>query len=349
METRRLGHSDLNVSILGMGCWQYGGGSYWGEQSQSDVDDVVREAVNLGINYFDTAEVYNDGDSERSLGIAMKGLRDRMIIGSKISTGNIRPAQIKRHCEASLNRLQTDYIDLYMLHWPINRLSIKHYTNDELLLNEPPDLSEVLGALSLLKQEGKIRHIGISNHGVEQMKQAESTGIPVAANELAYNLFSRAIEADILPYCVNRDIGIIGYIPLMQGLLSGKYSSFQEMKPLHLRTRHFHQSRGEGARHGEEGAEAELEQALTQIREVADELGVTMGTLSLAWSTANTAVSTTIVGSRNIQQLRSNAEAATLTLSGEVMSRLNEITQPVLSKLGDNPDYYENRYNSRIR
>jgi len=348
MQRRRLGSSDLTVSVLGIGCWQYGGGKYWGDQSQRDVDEVVHRALDLGINYFDTAEAYNDGESERSLGLALKGKRDQAIIGSKVSTSNAKPETFRAHCEASLKRLQTDYIDLYMLHWPITPLSVKHFTDDETLIATPPSVQEAFGTLQALQREGKIRHIGISNHGVKQMEEALATGTNIAANELAYNLLSRAIEDSILPYCGQQRIGVIGYMPLQQGLLSGKFTGFGAVKPMQARSRHFHRSRGEGTRHGEDGAEAEIEVALQGIRQVADELGLHMIELSLAWVIANESIATAIVGSRNAEQLLLNARAADVVLAADVVARLNEITAPVLSKLGTNPDYYENRGNSRI-
>jgi myo-inositol catabolism protein IolS len=348
MKKRTLGSSGLQVSVLGMGCWQYGGGSYWGEQNQQDVDAVVHRALDLGVNYFDTAEVYNDGESERSLGISLKGRRHEAIIGSKISTSNTSSSVLREHCDASLKRLQTDYIDLYMLHWPISPLSVKHFTKDEALIANPPQLQEVFEALHGLQKEGKIRHIGISNHGVQQMKEVQTTGVQVVANEMAYNLFSRAIEESILPYCIENRIGVIGYMPLLQGLLTGKYAKVDELRPMQARSRHFHHSRGEGTRHGEEGAEAEIHVALAEIRKLANELGTHPIVLSLAWAVANEAICTTIVGSRNIAQLELNIQGATYELAADTVKRLNEITEPVLAKLGNNPDYYESRLNSRV-
>jgi aryl-alcohol dehydrogenase-like predicted oxidoreductase len=343
-----MGSADLQVGLLGMGCWQFGGGSYWGPQSQKDVDEVVHKALDLGVNYFDTAEVYNDGDSEISLGLALKGRRHEAVIGSKISTANTVPSVLREHCEASLRRMQTDYIDLYMLHWPLNPLSVKHYTSDEKLISSPPTVAEVFGALTDLQREGKIRYIGVSNHGVAQMKEVQATGATFIANELCYNLVSRAIEDSILPYCIEHQIGLIGYMPLQQGLLTGKYPTLDDVKPMLARTRHFHHSRGTGSRHGEEGAEAEINAALPQIQKIADELGVHIAELSLAWSVANEAMTTTIVGSRNLEQLIQNMKGAELELSDDVVKALNDITQPVLDKLGTNPDYFENRYNSRV-
>jgi myo-inositol catabolism protein IolS len=348
MKTRTLGTSGLQVSILGMGCWQYGGGSYWGHQSQKDVDEVVHRSLDFGINYFDTAEVYNDGASEISLGLSLKGRRERAIIGSKVTTANAAPGLLRKSCEASLKRLQTEYIDLYMLHWPISPLAIKHFTADSQLIDSPPSVQEVFAELQELQQAGKIRHIGISNHGVKQMQEVRATGVQVAANELAYNLLSRAIEAEIMPYCVNNHIGVIAYSPLLQGLLTGKFTDLSQIKPMQARSRHFHHSRGAGTRHGEEGAEHEINTALKEIHTVATELGVDMTTVALAWAAANESISTTIVGCRNTAQLEHNVKGAGFGLNGDVIDRLNQITQPVLQKLGGCADYYENRYDSRV-
>ncbi|MDQ1909693.1 aldo/keto reductase [Paenibacillus sp. GD4] len=349
MKVRRLGTSELQLSVLGMGCWQYGGGDYWGAQSQKDVDEVVHHALDRGINYFDTAEVYNNGESEISLGISLKGRRHEAVIGSKINTANARPDLLREGCEASLKRLQTDYIDLYMLHWPISPLSIKHFSSSSDLIQSPPTVEEVFFTLQELQREGKIRYIGISNHGVEQMMEVQATGVEVVSNELPYNLISRAIEETILPYCVNQGIGVIGYMPLQQGVLTGEHNELSSVKPMQARSRHFHHSRGTGSRHGEEGAEVEIHQVLNEVRMIAAELNVTMSALCLAWAVANRGITTTIVGSRNAAQLELNAAAASLKLERDVMDRLNRISEPVLAKLGSSPDYYENRFHNRIR
>src|SRR5690606_5455375 len=131
MEYREIKNGDLKLSIIGTGCWSFGGGEYWGSQDQNDVNDVVHASVGFGINYFDTAEAYNDGRSETSLGIAMKGIpRDKLVIGTKVSPSNCYRDTLIEHCEGSLRRLETDYIDIYMIHWPIHPHSIRHFTQD---------------------------------------------------------------------------------------------------------------------------------------------------------------------------------------------------------------------------
>jgi aryl-alcohol dehydrogenase-like predicted oxidoreductase len=345
---RKLGRSDLQVSILGVGTWQFGGGDYWGAQSQQDVDDVVHKALDDGINFFDTAEMYNNGASETSLGLALKGRRSQAIIGSKVTPANAAPERLRNSCEQSLKRLGTDTIDVYMLHWPITSLSIEHFTSDRAVIDHPPSLAEAFAALAALKREGKIRAIGISNHGVKQIGEVLACTGDIATNEMAYSLVSRAIEAEIIPFCGQHDIAIIADMPLAQGLLTGLFAGPEELPPMQARSRHFHHSRGKGTRHGEEGAEAEVFAAIAGIRALAGRLGVGMAALSLAWVMANEAVATAIVGSRNLRELSDNVAAVELVPGPEVMAELDAISRPALARLGNNPDYYANRLNSRI-
>lgn len=348
MEYRKLGKSGLQLSILGIGAWSFGGGDYWGAQSQDDVDSVVHKALDLGINYFDTAEAYNNGTSETSLGLALRGKRGRAIIGSKVAPANAAPDRLRKSCEQSLRRLGTDYIDVYMMHWPINPHAIEHFTSDPTTIAQPASIEDAFGTLKALKNEGKIRAIGMSNHGIKQMDAVLAYTDDVVANEMSYSLLSRAIEASILPYCENHHIGILGYMALQQGLLAGRYSRIDEMGPKLIRSRHFHHSHGPETRHGEEGAEADVFEAVAKIKALAAKNNVNMGTLALAWAMANPNMTTTIAGTRNLTQLSRNAEAVDYKIDRDVMEQLDAITRPTLEKLGDNPDYYENRNNSRI-
>lgn len=344
-----MSNTNLSLSVLGMGCWAYGGGKYWGEQSQKDVDEVVHAALDLGINYFDTAEVYNDGESERALGLALKGRRTEAVIGTKVSTSNTKADDLRRHCEESLKRLGTDYIDLYMLHWPINPKAIAHFTSDKGLISSPPSIEEAFSTLLQLQQEGKIREIGISNHGVLQMEEVRKTGVNIAVNELPYNLISRGIEEEVLPYCKKNNIGVLGYMALQQGILAGKYSLAESIPAAQAHSRHFHFSRGaDQSRHGEAGAEKEIFELLQVMNKIALEINTNILYLSLAWAMAKEGITSTLVGSRNISQLTMNVGAASFKLPGDVIEMLNRLSEPVLAKMGSNPDYYESRKNSRI-
>jgi aryl-alcohol dehydrogenase-like predicted oxidoreductase len=350
METRMCGNSGLRLSVLGLGCWAFGGGEYWGEQSQSDVDAVVGRSVELGINYFDTAEAYNEGRSESSLGRAIGKLpREAMVIGTKISPSNAYAARVAEHCEASLRRLGLDYIDLYMMHWPIHPHSIRHFTTDEAVIASPPSVTEAFDALMKLKAQGKIRHVGVSNFAKPRLDELLGMGYEIAVNELPYSLLTRAIEREAMPQCAAAGIGIIGYMTLMQGVLADIYPTIDDIPAWQRRTRHFDCRRTPECRHGEHGAEAETNAALAALRKIAGELGTTMPDLAVRWVAANPATTCALVGARNIQELEQNVAAAGNPLPADVVEQLNLATRPVLEKLGPSFDYYESTAHDRTR
>jgi aryl-alcohol dehydrogenase-like predicted oxidoreductase len=347
IELRSCGKHGLKLPILGMGCWGYGDGEYWGPQSQKEVNEVVRCAVEQGCNFFDTAEVYNKGASEESLGQALKGIpRDGVIIATKVNPSNTAPARLVKHCEASLRRLQTDYIDIYMVHWPITAHSIRHFTAEKLPVPSVPD---AFGTLSRLKQEGKIRHIGVSNFGRARLDEALATGVEIVVNELPYCLLARAIELEILPYCHAKGIGVIGYMALLQGVLADIYPTLADVPAWQRRTRHFDSRRTAECRHGLRGAEEETEDALKAIRRIAEEHGMSMPEIALKWTFAGKGITSSLCGSRTVSQFQMNLAAATEPLAPEVLEELNQATKPLLEKLGPSFDYYENPANDRTR
>ena len=321
MERRIAGKSGIEISPMGIGCWSYGGGDYWGPQAQSDVTAVANAALDAGINFFDTAEGYNNGRSEEALAVALKGRRHEAVIGTKVSRPD--PATIREHCEASLQRLQTDYIDIYMIHWPDDEIAIE----------------ESMAELARLQEDGRIRAIGVSNFGVEQLTAALDTGASIAVNQLCYNLLSRAIEPELLPLCRAHNVGILGYMPLLQGILTGQYKSAEEIPPVHARFRHFREDRPQ-ASHGEEGAEEEMFETLEAIQEIAKAEQVPMARLAIAWAMARQGITCMLVGTRNVDELAENLNVLNYSLSADVIERLDEITAPLLAKLGANPDYF---------
>lgn len=346
LAARPCGLSGLQLPLLGLGTWAFGGGTYWGPQDQHDVDEVVARALDLGINYFDTAEMYNAGTSETSLGVALRGRRDRAIIGSKISPSNTRPVTLRACCEASLRRLGTDHLDLYMVHWPIHANSIRHFTDDPELIAHPPSVAEAFQTLARLQAEGKIRHIGVSNYGVRQMEEVRGLGVRLAVNELPYNLLMRAIEPEIVPYCRQQGIGIIGYMTLMQGVLAGEFESFDALPAMRTRTRHF-TGRRPGSRHGEPGCEAETWLAIEKVRQIAREAQLPLADVAIAWALHNQDISCVLAGCRTLAQLEENARAVQRTLTPHTLRQLNTATAPVLHLLGTNPDYYQAASESR--
>ncbi|MDR3317998.1 MAG: aldo/keto reductase [Clostridiales bacterium] len=337
------------VSRIGMGCWAFGGGAYWGEQAQKDVDDVVRAALDSGINFFDTAQMYNDGASEKSLGAALKGARKSAYICSKVSPAKAYYKALKAACEESLTNLDTDYIDLYMLHWPINPLGIKHFTTDPAVISAPPTAEDAFRALSDLKKEGKIRDIGISNFGIKQMREALSVCPEIVANELPYNIISRAIEAEILPLCKERNLAIITAMTLQQGVLTGAFKSAAEIPPYQAHSRHFANGRGQGtSRHGEAGAEAEVFETVDLLRELSARLNASVPQLATAWALANPQITCALIGSRDKAQLDDNLKSLNVKIPQAAIDKINAVSLKVLKKLGDSPDYYEKSTESRI-
>ena len=342
----KLGKSDVFISPMTVGCWPFGGGEYWGEQSQKDVNHVVSAALDMGVNTFDTAEVYNNGESERSLGKALKGLRDKAVVISKISPSNCR--HVRQHCINSLQRLDMDYLDVYMLHWPVNTLAVKHFTSNETIIESPPAIEEVYQQLAELKKEGLIRSIGMSNFGRTQMEEVVATGVQIDVNELAYNIVSRALEAEIAPYCMEHNISIIGSMGLQQGLLAGMYRTADDVPKHQAHSRHFAQYRGEEtSRHYEEGAEQEIFEVVNRLHQIATDMNIHIAQLSIAWILKKPFMASTLVGSRNINELKMNVAACSMSISDEIEAIIDQISLPTFEKLGNSPDYYEHRSKSR--
>lgn len=336
---RRCGQHDLVLPALGMGCWAYGGGEYWGAQSQDDVDAVVRVAIEHGGNFFDTAEVYNDGGSERALGLALRGLpRDSFILGTKVSPSHTAAGTLEAHCEASLQRLGVETIDLYMVHWPITRKAIRHFTTDDIPI---PSVEEAFAALMGLQRAGKIRHIGVSNFSQARIDEALATGATIVINELPCSLLTRGIEADILPHCRDRGIGVLGYMSLLQGVLTDKWVQVGDIPVWQRRTRHFDSRRTPQCRHGLPGVEAETVAAVQRIRAIAVELGLSTSALALKWAMAVDGITSSLCGSRNLRQFRDNLAAAEHPLDPAIIRILNQATAPLQEALGPGFDYYE--------
>jgi aryl-alcohol dehydrogenase-like predicted oxidoreductase len=348
MEYRKSRNSEMELSAIGTGCWAFGGGDYWGDQDQEDVDAVVHASVEYGVNYFDTAEAYNGGRSEISLGQALQGIpRDKVIIGTKVSPSHCYAGTLQKHCEESLRRLQTDYIDLYMIHWPIHPHSVRHFTQDESVINNPPTIQEAIGAMLRLQESGKIVSLGVSNYSYRRLKNDIPDSVHVTVNELPYNLLCRAIEYDTMPYCAEKGIGIIGYMTLLQGILAGIYPTLSDVPAWQRRTRHFNCRGTTLCRHGEEGFELETEKALGEIQKIARECGLKMAEISTRWVLANKNITCALIGARNDAELNENLAAVEHPLEPSVVSRLNQITEELKTKLGNHCDYYESAENDR--
>ena len=325
MQFRELGQTGIQVSTIGMGCWAIVGGLNWGHQEKRDSLAALRAAYDAGITFFDTAEMYGDGYSEQLIAEALSDVRDRLVIASKVSPEHFARDDLRAACERSLRHLRTDYLDLYQLHWP----------------NRHAPLEESLETLEALRQEGKIRAYGVSNFGPQDLDACRAAGYPICSNQVAYSLLFRAIEYEIAPRCIERNISILCYSPLLHGLLTGKFSSIDEIPEDRARTRHFDARRRPQARHGENGAEDLLMETIEGVRHVAGELGESMAGVALAWLQRQPGVASVIMGARRPEQALRNARSADTRLPDAVVEQLNALSHPLKVRLGPNADMWQ--------
>ncbi len=331
MQYRKLGTFDLDVSAIAFGAWQLGDARFWGETDTVEAERTVHAALDAGITLFDTAEMYGDGQSERVLGKALGTRRGDILLASKVWPENCEPRALRESCEASLLRLDTDYLDLYQIHWPIRNVSVE----------------DACEQMMRLQDEGKIRAIGVSNFGPQDLSEWRSHADCIS-NQVAYNLAFRAVEFDIAPTCQEKHVGILAYMPLMQGLLAGVWDCVEDIPVMRRRTRQFASSREE-TRHMESGCEAELFDMLTDLRRIADGLDATMADVAIAWLIAQPGVTAAIVGARRSDQLLRNLNGAALVLSEDALTELDLVSSPVRKHLGANADLWNNGEDSRIR
>jgi aryl-alcohol dehydrogenase-like predicted oxidoreductase len=328
MQYRTLPSTDIQVSSVAFGAWSIVGGFNWGHQEESDSIAAIKTAREEGITLFDTAEMYGDGLSEELLQKAL-GKDPKAVIASKFGPKNARPEAIRASCEASLKRLDRDYIDLYQIHWPSYEIP----------------LADQLGAMEMLREEGKIRAIGVCNFGPKDMADILAAGA-IATNQMAYNLLWRAVEFDILPACSAANIGMLAYSPIMQGLLAGKFASADNLPEDRQRTRHFSCDRPL-ARHSEPGCEELTFATIDRFRTISERVGEPMADIALAWLLAQPGVTSVLAGARNPEQVRMNAKAGDLVLPDDILAELTDTTDELKTALGPNPDMWMSE--SRIR
>lgn len=328
MPYKSLGNTGIEVSEFALGCWPFAGGKVWGPQDDDVSIATVHAALDKGITFFDTAEGYNDDShSEGVLGRALVGRRSEAVIATKISPPHLLPDLVEEACDASLERLQTDHIDLYQIHWPNHEVAIE----------------DSLAALIKLRDSGKIRAIGVCNFGVQDLSDAlESTEI--VTDQLPYNLLWRPIEVEIQPKCLDNNVGLICYSPLAQGLLTGRYTSPDDVPDGLSRSRLFSKDRPL-AIHGEAGCEAEAFEAIKEVIRIANRLGEHPAKISLGWVRSRPGIAALLVGARSPEELDLNIPAFEYELPAGIAEELDTATDTVKSKLGSNGDMWsgENR------
>ncbi|MGA2141671.1 MAG: aldo/keto reductase [Brevinematales bacterium] len=311
MKMRKLGRSGLEISVIGLGTWAIGGADWrfsWGPQDDEQSEKTILKALDLGINWIDTAAVYGLGHAEEIVGKALKGMKKKPIIATKCErvwdkkgniAGNMKKESIKHEAEASLKRLGVEVIDLYQIHWP-----------------EPDnEIEEGWQAIADLVKEGKVRYGGVSNFNVSQLERAESI-FPVTSLQPPYSLIVPDIENNILGYCGNTNTGVIAYSPMYKGLLTGGFTG-QRAENLpendHRRfDRHF--------------LEPELSINLTfvnKLSRIAEMSGRTVSQLAIAWVLRRPEVSAAIVGARRPEQISETYQASDWSLDEAVQAEID--------------------------
>jgi aryl-alcohol dehydrogenase-like predicted oxidoreductase len=322
IETVRLGMTDLQVSPVAFGTWQLGGD--WGAVEEQESIDAIRSARALGVNFFDTAQGYGFGASEALLGKALRDdldhRRDEVVVATK---GGLRmtddglerdssPGWLRSGVEASLQALAIEHIDVYQVHWPDPKVPF----------------AETAGALQELVEEGKIRHVGVSNFDAAQMADFAETR-PVETLQPPYDLFRRDTEQD-LPYCASHDIGVLAYGPLAHGLLTGTMDESAHFPPGDWRgTAPFF--RGDGYR-----KDVQVVRDLKVFAET--DLGISVSQLAIAWVLANPAVQVAIVGARSRGHIEDSIAASQVSLSEDQLNRIEQICAGAVPLPGPSPE-----------
>ncbi|XP_071952239.1 uncharacterized oxidoreductase YqkF-like [Antedon mediterranea] len=328
MQRSLLGSSDLNVSQICLGCWQFNGGKSdetWPAQSIKVSQSIVDKAIEMGVNFFDTAEAYGMHKSEEVLGQCLGSRRRDVIIASKFGARvktPYRATDIEESLRLSLEALKTDYIDLYQVHWSV-------------MMN---DAKETVAELKRLQAKGQIKHYGVCNFGVQDMKDFKDAGGTAVTNQLAYNLLFRPIECDIIPACVDNNTSVLAYSPLQQGLLTGKFSKPEDVPEGRRRTRHFSKDSTTLSKHGQDGAEELTFKSIESIRKACEEESVLMATASLSWLLKQQNVASVIVGCSSADQLEQNCKL--VQVSQEFNKKLIEATDELKNVFGNNPDMW---------
>ncbi len=314
METRRLGRSNLQISPIVMGTWQAGKRA-WVGISDEETTKAIRAAFEAGITTIDTAEVYGEGHSERIVAQALTDVRDKVVYATKVFANHLKYDQVIEACDRSLQNLQTDYIDLYQIHWPSGTFK-----------SAIVPIEETMSALTKLLEQGKIRAIGVSNFSRDQLAAASQYG-RIDSIQPPYSLFWRQVEQETVPYCIENEISILAYSSLAQGLLTGKFAADHKFAAEDNRAKN-------KLFQGENYQRAQA--ALEKLRPIADRYQTTLGNLALAWLIAQPQTNT-IVGARDTEQAVANAQAANIQLSADDLQEIDAIGRTVTDHLDDNP------------
>ncbi len=315
-ELRQLGNSDMRITTVGFGAWAIGGGDWefsWGAQEDTDSVRAIERALDGGINWIDTAAIYGLGHSEEVVARALAGSPHKPYVFTKCSMRwnldnrkiyrSLKADSVREECEHSLRRLKVDAIDLYQVHWP----------------NPEMEIEEGWEALARLKEEGKVRWLGVSNFSVAQMERVRTIA-PIASLQPPYSLLRPAVQDEILPYCLQNGIGVINYSPMTSGLLTGKMSAER------VAAMPDDDWRKKSPNFNEPKLSRNLKVAAF-LGEIGLEHGVETGVVAIAWTLHNPAVTGAIVGARGPSQVEGTLPAMSFRLSEDEYRRINEFVR----------------------
>lgn len=321
MEYRKIGNSDLALSLITFGAWA-AGGWMWGSTDRNDAINAIKASYDLGVTSIDTAPIYGQGDSEEIVGDAIKGIsRDKLQLvtkfgmrwdlakgdfGFKSKNNDGKEIDIYKYagkesviyeCEQSLKRLGTDYIDLYQIHWPD--------------LTTP--ISETFEAVSRLIEQGKVRYAGVCNYDVAQLKEVDQT-LQIISNQIPFSMVNRGVEAETVPYCIENNKSVLAYSPMERGLLTGKMTADYQFEEGDHR---------QGNKFFSPESIEKTNAFLAKIKPLADEKNATLSQLVLRWTVERPGITIALVGARNEKQAVQNAGAINVKLNAEEIQFIN--------------------------
>jgi len=320
MKTRKLGFTELELTTVGLGTWAIGGPWQfgWGPQDDGEAIAAILKALELGINWIDTAAIYGLGHSEELVGQALKQMGEQPVIATKCGllwndkgekVNCLKSESIRTECHASLKRLGLERIDLYQIHWP-----------------EPDeDVEQAWEALAKLQEEGKVRYIGVSNFNVKQIRRAQKIA-PVASLQPPYNMLRRQVEDELLSYCARNDIGVIVYSPMQRGLLTGKFSHerLKNLAPDDHRLKCFE---------FQDPQFSHILEFVEQLKPIAERHGKTLAQLAISWTLRRSEVTAAIVGARRPEQIAETYTASDWELGQDDIDEIEELLSSLQEKI----------------